>query len=117
MSVMQMKNVNLYKDNTDNQYYLSITFTVEAEEAIYEYHIPKVHLPICDFDNPVITRYPTNRYGAEEMYIDIGFGKLLVIPDKDNIHYVTRKIKDKTKKMTLKEIEKKLGYKIELVSE
>lgn len=112
-----MKDINLYKDNIDNQYYLSITYTVEAEEAIYEYHIPKVRLPICDSDNVILSHCPTNRYVVHEVYIDIGFGKLLVIPDKDNIHYVTRKIKDKTKKMTLKEIEKKLGCKIELVSE
>lgn len=112
MNKSQIKDLTIYKDSTDNQYYLSIIYTVETEEAIYEYHIPKIHLPICD-----INGCPATRYTADEMYIDIGFGKLLVIPDKDNIHYVVRKIKDKTKKMTLKEIEKKLGCKIELVSE
>lgn len=117
MNKIQMRDVNLYKDSTDNQYYLSITYTVEIEEAIYEYHIPKVLLPISYSDDPIFFRCPVIRYGADETYVDIGFGKLLVVPNKDHMHYTCVKIKDKTKKMTLKEIEKKLGYKIELVSE
>ena len=105
--------INAYKENED--WYLSIEYTYENDTGKRRVYVPKAHLPTY---GPVIV---SDRDGS---YIDIGFGELRMYrgceeTDKTDDTYVYKidQLSTKTHKMTLKEIEAKLGYSIELVSE
>ena len=114
---MKLKNLELHND--EDGYYLSAIYTYETDDGYYEYKIPKILLPVVLSGLP----YVTAEYGIPAKFrIDMGFGELYlkgVKDDADGQDYVVRIkcIEKKAKKMTLKEIEEKLGHKIELVSE
>ena len=54
--------------------------------------------------------------GLEDVYVDIGFGKLKLETDQTRTLYSKRVISKKKKRMTLAGIERELGYQVELVS-
>ena len=111
---MTVKDLQLYKEN--NTYYLSAILHYENEKGIYETSIPRIELPIssnvqvdiesyCDIWKKVI------KFGS----VDFGFGKLSIKPFNDEGNFFTTTcIEEKVHKMTLAEIEEKLGYKIKL---
>lgn len=108
---LDLKQFNLKMDH--GKYYFDIVLIGENTYNIDEISL-KLDLPISldrleitsDIDDCLTWERPN-------WYADLGFGKL---PVKDNIYEIKR-IKDKEQTMTLAEIEKKLGYKINLVSE
>ena len=104
--------VKLNKDNT-----LSLTYQLETLETIEHIHIPKLVLPINK--HGVIIGYRATPYGWEKgfHYADIGFGEMQLVPDEKGNAWTVKVIEHKTKEMTLKEIEKKLGHKVKIVSE
>lgn len=118
-----LKDCQLYKK--EDKYYLSLTYEVEELDGIYEYNIPKVSLPIAT-DRILIeeTTIGTYSHHCGRLFDDIENICNLVLDnharlklEKDNeILYSSRLIKKKTRKMTLAEIEKELGYKVEVVS-
>ena len=77
--------------------------------------IPKIEFPIaknCSV-NIMSGEYDFKPYTT--VSIDFGLGELYAEPFDDSGHYYTVTcIEEKVHKMTLAEIEKKLGYKIEL---
>lgn len=95
------------------KYYFDIILIGENTYNIDEISL-KLDLPISldrlDFTSD-IEDYCTQK--RPNWYVDLGFGKLQI---KDNIYEIKR-IKEKEQTMTLSEIENKLGYKINLVSE
>lgn len=107
-----IKDLKLYKE--DNKYYLSALIDCEDNRGVYEMSIPKIEFPIAkncsvdimsgEYDKPYTT-----------VSIDFGLGKLYVEPFDDSGNYYTLTcIEEKVHKMTLADIEKELGYKIEL---
>ena len=95
------------------EYYLTAVIEHEDKAGVYETVIPHIELPVYCREiklNSSCGCYP-------DVQMDLGFGLLDVIGGFNEPPYTTTKIKDKTQKMTLAEIEKKLGHKIELVSE
>ena len=108
-----IKDLQLYKEN--NRYYLSALVEHEDERGVYEISIPKIELPVernCIIDKTVTDR---NYKPHTVVSINFGFGKLYVEPFDNNDNYCTINcVEEKVHKMTLAEIEKKLGYKIEL---
>lgn len=113
----KMKDLKLNKEKLGKgayQYYLTAVIEHEDVAGVYETVIPHIELPLR-------LREVKQNDGCycigPEMEIDLGFGLLNVYRNFDEPLYTTTKIKDKTQKMTLAEIEKKLGHKIELVSE
>ena len=113
---MIIKDLQLYKEN--NKYYLSALLDKEDKRGYYEVSIPKIRLPLS-FDC-LLNEEVDNFFGIPHrtVAIDLGFGELYVEPfDDDYNFYTTKVIDEKVHKMTLAEIEKELGYKIELQKE
>lgn len=108
---LDLKQFDLKMDH--GKYYFDIILIGENTYNIDEISL-KIDLPISldrlDFTSDIEDYYTQKR---TNWYVDLGFGKL---PVKDNIYKIKR-IKDKEQTMTLSEIENKLGYKINLVSE
>lgn len=104
---LDLKQFDLKMDH--GKYYFDIILIGENTYNIDEISL-KLDLPISldrlDFTSDFTQERPN-------WYVDLGFGKL---PVKYNIYEIKR-IKDKEQTMTLSEIEEKLGYKINLVSE
>ena len=111
----KLKHIELVDEN--NSYFLDVTYEYENKYGVYELNIPRIHLPICR------TMIPNYKVDYDITYnnvmsVDFGFGYLDAIsaPGTKFTHKITQ-IKKKPQKMTLAEIEAKLGHKIELVSE
>ena len=122
----EITNIRAYKEY--GTWYLDITATKEDDKEIVELHIPKASFVSdsrLDFGREV-----SPFYGEDTRpYVDIGTGSSLRLhlyrgasmyldDSLDKIIYYEQKvIETKTHEMTLKEIEKKLGYKVKIVSE
>ena len=106
----QVKDLKLYKEN--NKYYLAALIVHEDKNGIYEVSIPKIELPIkseCEINC-------TQSYMDKVVSIDFGFGELYAQPfDENDAYFTLTCLEEKIHKMTLPEIEKELGYKIELI--
>ena len=109
--------LELYKEN-DN-YYLAARISFEDENGFYEASIPRIHFPVkseCCLKNISEQSHgiPLHRIVS----LDFGLGELYAEPfDKDGTYFTITCIQEKVHKMTLSEIEKILGYKIELIKE
>lgn len=104
-----------------NGAYLSLRYLLENEREIVRLTIPRVQLPIntaaCpELDVTTVHDDWHRRYGTKS-YIRCGFGTVLPVMNHDNVDYTVEIVKEKTHKLTVAEIEKRLGYKIEIVSE
>lgn len=108
-----IKDLQLYKEN--NRYYLSALVDYEDNRGIYKISIPKIEFPVernCIIDQTVVDR---NYNPYTVVSIDFGLGKLYVEPfDNNGNYYTINCIEEKIHKMTLADIERELGYKIEL---
>lgn len=94
--------------NENGCYYLDVVLLGKTKDRTEEVRL-KLELPI--FLNQVHIESGSNYLGLDQtLYADLGFGNLRIKDDK----YFIKKIKQT---MTLSEIEKELGYKINLVSE
>ena len=113
---MTVKDLQLYKEN--NRYYLSALLDHEDKKGYYEVSVPKINLPIslcCGINTETDTYFGVPHHTVT---IDLGFGGLYVEPFNDeNNHFTMTCLDEKVHKMTLAEIEKELGYKIELQKE
>lgn len=100
--------------NTDI-YELELRYTLDSPGKVQELHIPRAVLPMnTKLIN--IERRSNNPYGPDDYVADLGFGKMRLLPDVDGAAFTITTIKEKTKEMTLEEIEKKLGHKVKIVS-
>lgn len=110
----ELKDLQLYKE--DGCYYLMAVYHHENEKGIYEVIIPKIRLFIRKEPSMKI---PLQRYGryAETPTIDLGFGDCAILSDADGAMYMEKLIEEKIHDVTLNEIEKKLGFKVRVVSE
>lgn len=94
--------------NENGRYYLDVALLGKTKDQIEEVCL-KLEVPI--FLNQVHIESESNYLAWKPtLYADLGFGRLRI---KDNKYFI-KKIKQT---MTLSEIEKELGYKINLVSE
>lgn len=115
---IKLKKFTLEQD--DRGYYLAATYRVEDKCAIREIDIPKIRLYLDDKrfrieikNDPLLC----HKVGS----VDLGFGELPLDWDmnKDGLTYLftDRVLQEKYTEMTMEEIEKKLGYKVKIVSE
>lgn len=107
-----IKDVKLVQEK--ETYYLDLTYECEDDKEVYVMNIPRVELP-C-FNNPLIN---VVSYG-DETNATIGFNggvRLPIHQDMNGALFSKLVVEEKTHKMTVAEIEKKLGYKIEIVSD
>jgi hypothetical protein len=111
---VELRDVKLIKNNYG--YCLNLTYRVEDNTQIRDFNIPCLHLPIS-FKRFMIR---TERDQFFENYVaDVGFGNMNMLPGSigcDSPAYTIKTIKEKTKEMTLEEIEKKLGHKVKIVN-
>ena len=108
-----LKELVLLKGEYGDRYFRAI-YEVDCEDGVYEMTIPKIYLPLTKTPTIHISKACSN-WDRDEMTIDMGFGTLDVATDP-GYGYTTRKTKDKTKEMTLEEIEKELGHKVKIVN-
>ena len=107
-----IKDVKLVQEK--ETYYLDLTYDCEDEKSVYVLNIPRVELPY--FDNPYINVISDG--DATNVTIEFISGTRLQIRKDQNGALLSKVvIEEKTHKMTVAEIEKKLGYKIEIVSD
>lgn len=107
-----IKDVKLVQEG--DAYYLNLTYECEDEKAVSVLNIPRVELPCLN--NPLINVVSYD----DEMHATIGFNcgtSLQIRKDQNGALLSKVVIEEKTHKMTVAEIEKKLGYKIEIVSD
>lgn len=97
-------------------YCLDITYRVEDDKEIREFNIPYLQLPLIS--NRFIVRNESDEYYSTYV-ADVGYGKVRMfgsITRDAGPCYTIKTIKEKTKEMTLAEIEKKLGHKVKIVN-
>ena len=103
-----------------NGAYVRVTYEVETDQSVRRITLPKVKLPIHYHQVKVRCDHIYPR--GEAAFVDIGFGETPAYLEEvrgydGRYYYVDELVHSKTHKMTVAEIEKKLGYKIEIVSE
>ena len=114
-----LKNAQIYIQ--DDTRYLKLVYEYEDSYGIHELTIPQVEFPfgnrlnlIYIHENNPALRRPSIRLCTEG---DVTSVYLYDTKSDDGlVYYVDKIIKRKPKKMTIEEIEQKLGYKIEIVS-
>ena len=106
-NIKNIENIEFVEE--DNKYYINLSMIIETESSVDRC---KTKLELPNIDTIKISRgmcgYET--YGT---FMDLGFGDLRCVDDK--VEY--ENIRKKEREMTLLEIERRLGYKIKLVSE
>lgn len=115
---IELKSVQLYTEKNDRgglDYFLDVTYFETNEHRVVEINYPKVKLPFCT--QPRVN-HDYSMYGIQSSTIDLGFGQLPLLEGGVVNAMLTKKVIETfPRKMTLAEIEEKLGYKVELVSE
>ena len=112
----ELKSVKLIKE--DGNYYLYITYHYENEEGIYEFNMPRVLLPFPKHCIPIINRRMVE--SGPELVLDRDLRLPIIEFNDGNNFYFWKEVLIRLKqrrKITVAEIEKELGYKIEIVSE
>lgn len=114
MDKIELKDIRVYEE--DGSYFLSLTYEVEDDREVRQLDFHKVRLGIRKYDEPTV------ELTSDECYIRFNGGHLYraLGVDTDEGHNVYCSVKilsEKPTKMTVSEIEKELGYKIEIVSE
>lgn len=126
----KLENVDVYKE--DDIWYMHLTYTCEDELGIYEYHIPKVRLSV-PYYVPLVKENVANltigfNVVASRYIISPSELEVYEVPEfkfKDmngvehsckNVYAVSVTLEEKIHEMTLEEIEKKLGFKVKVVS-
>jgi hypothetical protein len=106
---IELKHLEMYKEK--DTYYLKAVYEHTTKYRKERLIIPKIILPV----NPknVIINHATCY--NHEANVNIGFGNLPIL-EKDGFSYIVKILEEYPQKMTLEEIEKKLGYKVEIVS-
>lgn len=123
-----LKERKVFEEN--NRLYLKLVYEYEDELGIHELIIPKLdleirtdYLPLIRYDSYVdpmdILNYYINRESDcfNLLRDDVTVRKNGETLMCENVAYVINTLKENSHEMTLAEIEKKLGYKIKLVSE
>ena len=103
----------------DGRLYLSLKYHIDTDDQLIEVILPKVNLGIQTVGCPSI--YANLGLDCRN-YIKCGDNEYDILPGighdgANHVYYTEKILKQKTKKMTVAEIEEKLGYKIEIVSE
>ena len=126
---VQLKNVKPYQDEYGH-WFLKLVYTYEDEDGAHEFTYPKVDLPFSQERIPYHFTTPTD----DDLFIELksyptfsgnsSYGIVyngVVIDPRTNEKLgpcisADILIKPKIHEMTLEEVEKKLGYKVKIVS-
>lgn len=115
-TITTLKEYKLYPES--GYLYMSLTYEIEDEHVIKEIHIPKIATCIPTDREQFINHLTTSHGSVYDVKVDIGSMEYQIIKGGVYDTYLTEKILyEKPTEMTLEEIEKKLGYKVKIVSE
>lgn len=116
LNTCELVNLELHQDEQTRQYYLTATYHFKQGPHTIERVFPHLYLLTRNIPDIYASREPS---GPTEGWADLGFGKLPMngrYPMLDKTLYTDTIIHTEVQKMTLEEVEEKLGYKIKLVS-
>lgn len=116
---IELTDVQLYKEG--KEYYLRLKYRKENLNGIYEIEIPKVALGIRQNGlriNTVVEEscyFGVNprRFDRLDLCIDSMFA---ILDNEEGYRIKETIIEEKKRKMTVSDIEKELGYKVEIIS-
>ena len=116
-NVEELKSIKLIKE--DGIYYLDVTYHYENEKGIYKFNMPRVLLPFPKYCIPIINRGIMDSEPEPELVLDRDVRLPIREFNDGNNFYFWKEvpIRLKPRKITVAELEKELGYKIEIVSE
>ena len=116
MSKLKSQNVediNISFNQGINSYVIDISYKcTDSEGNVDIISIRDLPIPIAAY--PEVNVNLSALYGRTERSIDLGFGSLDFYPGLTS--YETRRIHTATKEMTIEEIEKKLGHKVNIIN-
>ena len=104
----KLKELHLVKEN--GMYYLSAKYEIVEGNYQYVLEVPRIFLPLRN--EPTISETCLGVDWEQEHLINLGFGELQMTKIKDHYYTVTT-IQEE---LTLEEIEKRLGYKVKIVT-
>lgn len=107
----RLTDLKLGKDNEG--YFLTAKYLSEDNHRVTEITIPKIRLPLRNYPS---TECEIGVCGTHHR-VDLGFGMLPMCLDDKLGYFIEKVIEEKVTEMTLAEVEKKLGYKVKIVSE
>lgn len=101
------------------QFYLKLVYIIDDDARIRRITIPKAKLPLNrSFVPEVSSEYRSIRDFNKSFFVRAGYDNcILPLESVEGVCYKEEILKEKTRKLTVSEIERKLGYKIEIVSE
>ena len=114
MVEIELKSLELYTDKNilgADEYYLKAIYERTTKYAKERLTIPKIKLGVNPYNVTINHQTLYSPYAT----VDIGFGDMPIV-EEDGVAYIAKVLEEYPQKMTLDEIEKKLGHKIELVS-
>lgn len=118
MKTHELKDIQLYEEN--GNYYLRLKYLCEDDTSIFEMEIPKVDIRFNKNIYPSLN-YSRYRDDREECTLSNFRGSLQVHPgetsEANHVFYTIKTLEEKHIELTVSEIEKRLGYKIKIVSE
>ena len=100
-------------------YYLSLEYLLEDDDRVEKLTIPRVVLPVdLSFYPGFTTKTDFSMWEPRiiELRASYSGDVLRVVRDPNGNYYTYETIKEKEHEMTIEEIEKKLGYKVKIVS-
>lgn len=116
---VELKSLDFYTEEHDGvkTYLAKAVYECKNQYRKTEVIIPRIMLPVDSHHIPAIRREEAQWLYTPGWFIDIFGSEIPLRPDEDGNVYYEKVIEEYPQKMTLAEIEKKLGYKVELVSE
>jgi hypothetical protein len=94
----------------DRGLYVSAEYLYKSGYSTKKLTIPKIRVD-------KLSGCPTLTNTADGVFIQVDYARLPLERDDDEMFYSVTTIEGEPRRMTLSEIEKELGYKVELVSE
>ena len=116
---VKLKDYKLYPD--DGYLFMSLTYEFEDKHTVKEIHIPKIATCI-PMDKELLISH-SNGYHGRIFDVELDAGPMhyqlfrAKTEDADDVYMTEKILYEKPTEMTLEEIEKKLGYKVKIVSE
>ena len=105
--IIKVKRAMLYKES--NSYYIDVTYSVETDYKVEELRIPKIYIPLERLIRIDIDQYNGVLTCGDEC-------ELPIVMDDSKQLFTTKLVKEDPEKLTIEEIEKRIGHSIEIVS-
>lgn len=113
MTFDKITDIKIYQDPDTGTHFLDITGTRTTDTKVSEVHLPKVYFPIELAEIRVTSSSP---FVESKAYLRLPVQECRLCDDETGSFMYEKTIRDIPKKMTLDEIEKALGHKVEIVS-